>query len=734
MKQPANSASLRTSPTRRGVLAGAAGLSFAYAFGLPDGDKAMAQTGGTVNAYIRVRPDNTILIYAPAPEMGQATNTTLPLIIAEELDADWARVRIETAPVAPAYNHPVFRAQFVVASITTRAYWMPARTAGAQARKVLMDAAAARWNVPVEQLTTEPGTVVHAASNRKLTYGEIAGFATVPATLPEIKPEQLKKPSDFRLIGKDVARWDVPLKSTGRATYAIDVQVPGMAHAVIARAPVLGGGPKTVNTDEIRRMPGVINVVNLDQGVVVVAERIEQALAARAALKIEWNPAPASGYDSTSGLQKYLADVRDPQKTAVVGRKTGEIAPALAAAARTLTGEYTTDYAYHAQMEPLTCVASVTADSVEVWTGTQWPTKVKDDAAKLTGVAPDKIKVNMLPMGGGYGRRAFTEYASEAILVSKAVGRPVKLMATREDDVINAHCRPMTAHKVDVALDAAGKVTAWKHRIASDLVVVQLYGQARLDTQRGVDHIVMAHADVPLYDVPNHQAEHVYEDSGVRTAAWRGIGAGPNAFAIEAMVDDLARAANQDPVAYRLGFLKDARPKAVVQAVAEMSRWGQARPGASLGVAFTRLGVPQLGEALSALVAETTLDRASGEVRVTKLWCAVDVGLPVQPRNIRQQVEGSLIWGVSASLKERITFKGGAVEQRNFTDYPMLRLSEMPEIEIRIIRSGDIPMPVGELALACVTPAISNAVLAMTGKRLANAPFTRERVLGALRA
>jgi isoquinoline 1-oxidoreductase subunit beta len=729
------SASLKTvTPSRRGVLAGAAGLSFGFALGLPGGERAMAQTGGIVNAYIRIAPDGTVTIFAPAPEMGQATNTAIPLIIAEELDADWSKVRVQTAPVAAAYNHPVFRAQFVVASLTTRAYWMPARTAGAQARRVLMEAAAARWNVPMAELTTEPSTVVHVASGRKMSYGEIAGFATVPNTLPEIKPEQLKPAAQFRLIGKDVARWDVPLKATGRAIYAIDVQVPGMAHAIIARAPVMSGGPKTVNTDEVRRMPGVIAVVPLAQGVVVVAERVEQALAGRAALKVEWNAAPAAAFDSNAALAKYIADAKDPAKQAVVGRKTGEVEPALTAAARVVSGEYTTDYAYHAQMEPLTCVAHVRADGVEVWTGTQWPTKVQEDAAKLAGVTPDKVKVNMLPMGGGYGRRAQTEYASEACEVSKAVGRPVKLMATREDDVVNAHCRPMTAHRIDVGLDAAGKPTAWKHRLAADLVVLQVYGQARLDAQKGVDHIVMAHADVPLYDVPNHQAEHVYEDSGVRTAAWRGIGAGPNAFAIEAMVDDLARLAGQDPVAYRLAFLKDARAKAVVQAAAEMAGWQKAGEGAGLGFAFARLGVPQLGESYAATVVETTLNRQTGALGVSKIWCAVDVGLAVQPRNIRQQVEGSLIWGVSSAIKERITFKGGAVEQRNYTDYPVLRMSETPVIEIRIIGTGPIPLPVGELGLACVTPAISNAVLAMTGKRLRNAPFTAARVTETLRA
>jgi isoquinoline 1-oxidoreductase subunit beta len=730
-------APIRTSssrPSRRGVLASAAGLSFAFGLGLDTTGRALAQTGGAVNAYIRIMPDGAITIYAPVPEMGQATNTAIPLIIAEELDADWSKVKVETAPVAAAYNHPVFRAQFVVASLSTRAYWMPVRTAGAQARRVLIDAAAARWGVPASELTTEPSVVVHAASGRRLGYGEIASFATVPNPLPEIKPENLKPPANFRLIGKDVARWDVPLKATGKAIYAIDVQVPGMAHAVLARAPVMGGAPASHNGDEVRRMPGVVAVVALANGVAVVAERIEQALAGRAALKVGWSAAPASGYDSAAGLQKYLADARDASRLGIVGRKTGEVAPALAAAARVVSGEYTTDYVYHAQMEPLTCVASVRPDGVEIWTGTQWPTKVREDAAKIAGVALETVKVNMQPMGGGYGRRAQTEYASEAVEVSKAIGRPVKLMATREDDVINAHCRPMTAHRIDVGLDETGKITAWRHRLASDLVVVQVYGQARLDAQKGVDHIVMAHADVPLYDVPNHQAEHIYEDSGVRTAAWRGIGAGPNAFAVEAMVDDLARLAGQDPVAYRLALLKEPRARAVVQAAAQMADWSRKRDGAALGFAFARLGVPQLGESLAGAVVETVLDQASGKLKVARIWCAVDVGLPVQPRNIAQQVEGSLIWGVSSAIKEQIVFKGGAVQQRNYTDYEVLRMSETPEINVRVMRSGDIPLPVGELGLAAVTPAISNAVLAMTGKRLRNAPFTAERVMAALKA
>ncbi len=721
-------------PSRRAVLAGGAGLSLAFAIGAETGQaQTAAAAAGRVNAYVTILPDGTITIMAPAPEMGQATNTALPLIIAEELDADWSKVQILTAPVNDAFNHPVFRSQFVVASLTTRAYWMPLRTAGAQARRVLLDAVAARWSVPVTELTTEPSMVVHAASSRRISFGDVAAFAVAPATLPEIKPTDLKPVSSFRLIGKDVPRWDVPGKSTGRTRYAIDVKVPGMVYGVLARAPVMGASVKSHNGDDLRKIAGVTHVIPMSAGIAIVADRMETALAARAALKAEWNAAAGSTYDSSRGLAAYLAAVRDPASKAITGRKTGEAEDALKAAVKVISGEFSTDYVTHAQMEPLNAVASVSADGVEIWVGTQWPTRVRDDAAKIAGVTPDKVKVNMMPMGGGFGRRAHTEYANEAVEVSKAVGKPVKLISTREDDMANSHVRPMTAHKIDVGLDASGKVTGWKHRIAADLVVPNLYGMARLDAQKGVDHIVMAHADVPSYDIPAHLAEHIYQDSGVRTAAWRGIGAGPNAFAIEAMIDELAKNAGQDPLAYRLALLKDPRAKAVVQAAADMAEWSRRREGATLGLAFARLGVPQLGEAMSAVVAETMLDRATGKIRVSKLWCAADVGLPVQPGNIVHQIRGSLIWGLSSALIERITFKNGAVEQTNYTDYPVLRMSEMPDIEVRVLRSGDIPMPVGELALGAVIPAVSNAIATMTGKRLRNAPFTTARVQEALK-
>lgn len=720
--------------SRRGLLG--TGLAFTFAFAGPGTADAQSVPSGpaTLNAYVRIAPDGTITIQAPVPEMGQASNTALPLIVAEELDADWSKVRIETAPVRPAYDSPVFRSQFVVASLSVRGYWMPLRIAGAQARRVLLDAVAARWGVPMDQLTTEPSVVVHAASNRRIGYGEVAAFATVPATLPEIAPAALKPVSAFRLVGRDVPRFDVPAKATGQAVFAIDVRLPGMLHATVARSPGLGARPLTHNGAALLARPGITHVLPLDQGVAIVGERVEAVLAARRELAVTWSPGEGATHSSEPALASYLADARDTAKAGVTVVRNGEAAQAIAGAARVHTAEFTSDYVYHAQMEPLTCVAHVTADAVEVWAGTQWPSLVRDEAAKIAGIPADRVKVNMLTMGGGFGRRAAIDYAIEAVTIAKAVGRPVKVMATREDDIANAHVRPMTAHRIDVGLDAAGKITGWRHRLAADLVVPMLYGRARLDAQRGVDHIVTYHANVAHYDVPAALTEHVYREHGVRTAPWRGIGAGPNAFAVEAVIDDLARQANADPLAYRLALLKDARARAVLEAAGAMAEWGRRREGTSLGIGFAKLGLPQLGEALSATVAEVAVDRANGQIRVLRLWCAADIGLPVQPRNAMRQIEASLLWGVSSALTERLTFRDGAVEQTNFSDYEVLRASDTPQVQVRLIRSGEMPLPAAELGLGTVAPAISNAVLAATGRRLSAMPFTRDRVRAALGA
>ena len=721
--------------SRREMLAGSAGLSFAFALGAPSlfGEgEALAQAGGRLNAYVSIAKDGTITIMSPALEMGQGVNTSLPLIIAEELDADWAKVKVQQAPINAVYNHPILQQQLVVGSLTTRGYWIPCRTAAAQARRVLLDAAAERWKVPVEELTTEPSTVVHAASKRRMSYGEVASFAKVPEKMPEIKPDQLKPAKNFRLIGKDVPRPDVVDKSSGKPIYAMDVQVPGMVYATLARAPVRGSGPTSFNGDELKKLPGILDVVALDNGVGIIGSTVEAVFAARGKLKAQWRDAPGSKVDSTANLHEYLAHVRDPARKGVVGRTSGDANAAIAGAAKVHDSEVTTDYVYHAQMEPHVCVASVTANGVEVWTGTQWPTKAVAEAAKAAGTTPDKVTLHQMQMGGSFGRNIFVEYVIDAVNLSKAAGKPVKMIQSRSDDVMNGRFRPMYAQRIEVGLDAGGKVVGWRHRIASDTVVPYIYDQKRMEAQKGIDHIVFAGADVPHYDVPAHVADHIYEERGVRTGAWRGIGAGATNFAIEVVIDELARLAGQDPLAYRVALLKDPRGKRVVETAAKMAEWTRKRDGTALGVSFGKLGLPPIGFSLVGTVAEVSLDRASGKIRCHNLWCAADVGLPVQPGNVVAQLESSLIFALGSALKERITIKDGLVEQSNFHDYEIMRLSETPQIHVEVIRSGDIPLPVGELGMPGVVPAVSNAVFALTGRRLRNAPFTPSRVKAAL--
>jgi isoquinoline 1-oxidoreductase beta subunit len=720
--------------SRRGFVKGAGGLTFAVALSGPlmDATYALAQEAGKINAYVTIGKDGVVTITSPAIEMGQAVNTALPLIIAEELDADWSKVKIAQAPINPVYNHPVLQSQFIVASLSVRGYWIPVRTAAAQARRVLLDAVAERWNVPVAELTTEPGTVVHAASNRKISYGEVAAFARVPEKMPDIKPENLKPAAQFRLIGKDVPRIDVPAKVSGKQDYAIDVQVPNLHYGTLARAPVRGSGPVSFNHEEIKAQPGIVDVVALNHGIGITGTSIEAVFAARAKLKAQWRDAPGSKVDSEKNLQEYLAHVRDPNMKGVVGRNTGDANAAIAGAAKVHANDYSTDYVYHAQMEPHSATASVTRDGVEVWTGTQWLTKARDEAAKAAGVPPEKVTLHQMQMGGSYGRNAFVEYVIDAVLLSKSAGRPVKMIQSREDDVLVGRFRPMTAQRIEVGMDGEGKVTGWRHRVAADTVVPYVYGQARMDAQKGVDHIVIWGADMPHYNVPNHMAEHIYEERGVRTAAWRGIGAGPNNFAIESMIDELAALAGKNPLEYRLALLKDDRAKRVVERAAQMAEWSRKREGRALGIAFAKLGAPPVGFSVTGTVAEVSVDRASGAIKVHNLWCVADVGLPVQPGNVAAQVEGSLIYSLGSALKERVTLKNGMVQQTNFNNYEILRMSEVPQIHVEVLRSGDIPLPVGELGIPGTIPAVANAVFTLTGKRLRNAPFTPDRVKQAL--
>jgi isoquinoline 1-oxidoreductase subunit beta len=720
---------------RRTLLKGSAGLTFTFALGtgVTGSFQAAAATPARINAYISIAPDGLITIMAPAAEMGQGVLTSLPLIVAEELDADWSKVRVEPAPVHPDYNHPVHRAQLVLGSLTVLGYWMPCRTAGAQARRILLNAAAEHWGVPGTEVATEPSTVVHRPSGRKLSYGEIAAFAKVPAELPKISPADLKPVSEFRLLGKDVMRVDVPAKSNGAAQYAMDVHLPGMVYATVVHAPVRGSEPASFNAEALKRMPGIIEALVLPEGVGLVGKSVPEVFAARRKLQVDWRKDAAGfGHDSERDLAEYLAHVRDHARKDKVTKERGMAPGALQGVARVFAREFTNDYVYHAQMEPSTCTAWVKGDAAEIWSGTQWPTKSVDEAARLLGLPSEKITLHSLLIGGGFGRRLFVDYVTEAVQLSKAVGRPVKLIQTREDDVANGRFRPMAAQQIEAHLDHEGKIVGWRHRVAAEPVVPYLYGEARWKAQQGFDHIALWGTEMNFYAVPNQVTEHVYEERGARVAPWRGIGAGYTKFATESIVDELAHEARQDPVQYRLALLNDGRAKKVVEAVARMSEWGRKRTETGLGVAFAPYGVQPAGESLSALVAEISLDRAGGAIRVHTVWIAVDPGLALQPDTIVAQVESAVIYGLGAALKERITIKDGIVQQSNFHDYEVMRMADVPEIKVEVLKGGDRPTQVGELGLPAVAPAIANAFFALTGKRLRHLPMTPAKVKEAL--
>jgi isoquinoline 1-oxidoreductase beta subunit len=725
--------------SRRAFLGGSAGLAFAFSLGISENTQAQTAPG-RLNAYVSIAPDGTITIQQPVAEMGQGISTGLPLIVAEELDADWSKVKVVQSPIDPVYHHPIFKAQYVVASISTLGYWTPLRMAGAQARRVLINAAAEKWGVPASELTTEPSTVVHAASGRRMSYGEIASFATAPATPPAIDAtKDLKKPGEYRLLGKGVQRVDVPAKTNGSARYGIDARVPGMAYATFVRPPVRGSGPQSSNAAEVKKLPGIVDVVTLDHGVAVVGETFAAVNKARKQLKVTWRAGlPGDAINTDKDLETYLGDGRDPKRVGVEWKSKGDPSKAIAGAARTVSREYLSDHVYHAQMEPMNATADVRRDGIDLWVGTQAPTRTTLDVAKALGTTPDMVRVHQQYLGGGFGRRATVEASVDAALISKAVNRPVKLILSREDDLWAGTFRPMTSQRVEVGVDASGKIVAWQHRVVGEPVGDFVYHPGYNKAAKDRDTIFMMGAELPYYNKIDHwRSEHLMEPERTRVAAWRGIGAGYTKFAIESMIDELAHAAGQDPLAYRLAHTDDGRARRVLEKVAEMSGWGK-KPaaGRARGLAFAEYGIlaPKVGS-LVAAVAEISVNEQSGRIRVHNYWAAADAGLAINPTAFAAQVESAIVWGLSCALKERVTMVNGVVQQSNFHQYELMRMSEVPEIKVEIITgAAPIPSMVGELGVPCTGPAVANAFFALTGRRLYHMPFTPARVQAALKA
>jgi len=724
--------------SRRQLMIGAAGLSFAIAIGGRAGAAMVAaeRTGKAMSPWVSIAPDGAITIMSPATEMGQGSMTSLPLILAEELDADWAKVRIVPAPVNEAiYGNPAFGGMMYTAgSNAVRGFYPRMRMFGAQVRHVLLDNAAKRLGVPREELTTEPSVVIHAKSGRRLSYGEIAAFAELPAQAPELKPEQLKKPSEFRLIGKDVMRVELPSKINGSAKYAIDVQLPGMMYGAVVRAPVEGSAPDKIDDAKAKAIAGVVKVVRLPYGVGVIAETAWAALEARQAIErgTTWTRTGlAWGFDSEKASEQFAADARNVNVPASEWTKKGDAQAELSKAARVFEGEYRSDYAYHSQMEPLNAVASVSAsgDAVEIWAGTQSQSLAVEAPANALKIGKDKVKLHDMLMGGGFGRRGNrdVEFIVDAVHLSNDVKRPVKVIWTREDDVRNGRFRPLSAHYLKAGFDTSGKMTSFLHRVCADRVT-PFADPVRYEAAGRRDGILMAGTDLVAHDVPHQLVEQLYRDTGVRVAPLRGIGFTANRFAADSFLDEVAVQRETDPKEFRLALLKGhARGIAAVERVCQMADWGRKRDGTALGLTYYDYGGTQC-----AGIAECSVDRRSGEIKVHNLWCVIDAGVAVQPDNIVAQSESSLVYGLGISLYERITIKDGAVEQSNFYDYPIPRMNQIPPMHIDLIKTNAAPTGVGQAATPLVGPAIGNAIAALTGRRLRHSPFTPERVKKAL--
>jgi isoquinoline 1-oxidoreductase beta subunit len=719
---------------RRQFLGTAAGFTLALTI-RPDPfggmDEAIADAPLSPNAWLTITPDGAITIVSPAAEMGQGTFTTLPAILAEELDADWSKVK----PIFPPawddkkYGNPEYGMTFQTsASASVRGYFKAVRIAGAQARRVLLDAVAAKWNMPVGELSTEPSVVVHKGSGRRISYGEIAAFAQAPAELPKIEDKDLKDPASFRYIGQHVPRVEVPLKVTGAAKYGMDVQVPGMVYAAVLQSPYPGGAPETVDEAAARRVPGISDVVRLPEGVGVVGDTVEGTQAAKNLLKVTWSSAPGAHLDSERALAEFAAIGRDKSREGIAFAKEGDARGAMAGAAKVYRGEYRTRYVYHAQMEPMNATATVSPDgkSAEVWTGTQAASSLLNAVARLLQTDRSKIALHQHFLGGGYGRRGSHETVLDAVRLAKVVGKSVKLVWSREDDIAFGKFRPMTAHYIEAGLDPNGKVIAWHHRVVAESVVAYSSG----DPTPRPDRIVMKGSPIPQYPIANKLAEHVIEARGARLSPWRGVGNGHNAFAAESFIDEIAKDQGKDPIAFRLELSEGTpRMQTLLRTLAEMSDWKRKREGTALGVATM-----VKDDTLAAGVAEVSVDRSNGKIKVHNVWCAIDAGLAVQPRNLAAQTEGSIIYGLGHVLREKIVIKDGRVQQTNYTDYEVARMSDVPNIEVKVVSTNNPPTGGGEDGLPVLAGAVGNAIAALTGVRLHELPFAPDQVRGALGA
>jgi len=721
--------------SRRRFLQGGAGLTLGFC--LPGVALAAAEAGpgkagaGVVapvtfepNAFLRIGTDNTVTVISKHLEMGQGTYTGLATLLAEELDADWPQIRVEGAPAdAKRYNNLFWGpAQGTGGSTAMANSWEQMRKAGAAGRAMLVAAAAKLWNVQAAEVTVDKGTLRHAASGRSATFGQLAEAAAHEAIPADVV---LKDPKDFKLIGKMARRTDMRAKTDGSAKFTQDVQLPGMLVAVVAHPPQFGAKVRSFDASKTKKVKGVVEVVQIPQGVAVLAKDTWSAKKGRDALQVVWDDSAAFKLGSDEILVRYKEMAKQP---GLVAKKEGDAAKALAGAAKVVSASYDFPYLAHAAMEPMNCVIRVGAEGCEVWNGEQLHTGDQYALAGLFGLKPEQVNIHMLYAGGSFGRRACkdSDYVLEAAHIVKAIGgkAPVKLVWLREDDMRGGYYRPLFHHALQAGIDAQGKVVGWQHRLVGQSILIGSPFE-KMMVKDGIDHVSVEGASNLPYAIPNLTVDlHTPTDITVPVLWWRSVGSSHTAFSTEAFLDEVAAAAGKDPYALRLELLdKQPRHAAVLKLAAEQAGWGTplktGKPGERRG---RGIAVHESFNSVVAQVAEVTV-RKDGSVQVDRVVCGVDCGTAINPDNVRAQVEGGVGFALSAVFNGEITLKDGKVEQGNFDGYPLLRIEDMPAVEVHILPSAKPPTGIGEPGVPPVAPAVVNAIAAATGKRLHRLPI-----------
>jgi isoquinoline 1-oxidoreductase beta subunit len=696
----------------------AVGGGLLIGFRVPEATEATALGAADFvpNAFVRIATDGRVTVIINKAEMGQGVCTSLAMLLAEELDADWSKVGFEFAPVDPVYAHPGFGIQMTGGSTSVAGMSEPMRKAGAAARAMLVAAAAKTWSVGAEECRTADGSVLHAASKRSLPYGELS---TAAAALEIPKEIPLKDPKDFRLIGKATRRLDTPDKVAGKATFAIDVTRPGMLTALVAHPPVFGARAKSVNSDAARAIPGVKQVVEIDSGVAVIATGFWPAKRGRDLLQIDWDLGPNAGLSSDALRAEYRKLAQTP---GLVARKEGDPAAAIQAAARRLEAEFELPYLAHATMEPLACVVELRSDRCEIWAGTQFQTMDRAAAARAAGLDPERVQIHTTFLGGGFGRRAnpTSDYVVEAVQIARKAGAPVKLVWTRDDDLRGGYYRPMWQSRVSAGLDASGAIMAWTHTIVGQSFIAGTPFEPFI-IKDGIDGTSVEGAAELPYAIPNVQVDLHTTKVGVPTLWWRSVGHSHTAFVVESFLDEIAQASGIDPLVLRRRLLAGhPRHLAVLERAAKEAGWG----GTLASGRARGLAVHASFNSYVAHVAEVSLER--GRPRVHRVTSAVDCGRVVNPDTVRAQIEGAVGFALTAALYGAITLKDGRVEQSNFHDYRMLRMHEMPAVDVHIVESTEPSTGIGEPGVPPIAPALCNALYALTKKRIRRLPIRAE--------